>query len=157
MTGAWTWTLPSAVGPLTAVADGEGALTALRFGPQATEEGRSDPAPFAPLQEWLDAWSQRRPIARAFPLAPPGTAFQVQVWDALETIAFGRTSTYGALALGLGGATKTRAVGRANGSNPIALVVPCHRVIGSDGSLVGYAGGVDMKRRLLVHEGALLL
>jgi methylated-DNA-[protein]-cysteine S-methyltransferase len=83
-----------------------------------------------------------------------GTEFQGQVWRALRTIPCGRTWSYGDLARQIGKPAAVRAVGLANGANPIAIVVPCHRVIGSDGSLTGYGGGLDRKRWLLAHEGA---
>jgi methylated-DNA-[protein]-cysteine S-methyltransferase len=83
-----------------------------------------------------------------------GTPFQRNVWRGLTTIAPGTTLSYGALAARLGCPTAVRAVGTANGSNPISVLVPCHRVIGSDGSLTGYGGGLDRKRWLLRHEGA---
>ncbi|MFT3687086.1 MAG: methylated-DNA--[protein]-cysteine S-methyltransferase [Phycisphaerales bacterium] len=84
--------------------------------------------------------------------ATNGTAFQRDVWKALRAIPAGSTASYGRLAAMLGRATASRAVGAANGRNPIAIVVPCHRVIGADGSLTGYAGGVEQKRWLLAHE-----
>jgi methylated-DNA-[protein]-cysteine S-methyltransferase len=83
-----------------------------------------------------------------------GTPFQRAVWTALTTIAAGETLSYGALAMKLGWPKSVRAVGLANGSNPISVVVPCHRVIGADGSLTGYGGGIERKRWLLHHEGA---
>jgi methylated-DNA-[protein]-cysteine S-methyltransferase len=83
-----------------------------------------------------------------------GTAFQRRVWRALRTIRAGRTKSYAALARTIGHATAVRAVGAANGSNPISIVVPCHRLIGGDGSLTGYGGGLWRKRWLLDHEGA---
>ncbi len=83
-----------------------------------------------------------------------GTPFQRAVWTGLTTIAPGQTLSYGALAVRLGCPTSVRAVGLANGSNPISVVVPCHRVIGADGSLTGYGGGIARKRWLLNHEGA---
>ncbi len=86
------------------------------------------------------------------PLAPGGTAFQRLVWDALCAIPLGTTISYGELASRLGKPKAARGVGAANAANPIALVVPCHRVIGSNGSLTGYAAGLDLKRALLDHE-----
>jgi methylated-DNA-[protein]-cysteine S-methyltransferase len=83
-----------------------------------------------------------------------GTPFQRKVWAALRDIPAGRTESYGQLAARIGHPTAVRAVGLANGSNPISIVVPCHRVIGADGSLTGYGGGLDRKRWLLAHEGA---
>lgn len=86
------------------------------------------------------------------PVVFTGTPFQNKVWQALRTISAGETLSYGALAKRLGDPKATRAVGLANGANPIALAVPCHRVIGSDGSLTGYGGGLDRKKWLLAHE-----
>jgi methylated-DNA-[protein]-cysteine S-methyltransferase len=85
--------------------------------------------------------------------ATSGTPFQQDVWTALRTIPVGATLSYGALAVRIGNASAVRAVGLANGSNPIAVVLPCHRVIGTDGSLTGYGGGLPRKRWLLAHEG----
>ena len=89
------------------------------------------------------------------PVDPGGTPFQRRVWSALRRLPCGATRSYGALAAGLGKPAASRAVGLANGANPIAIVIPCHRVIGSDGALTGYAGGIARKRWLLEHEGAL--
>lgn len=91
----------------------------------------------------------------SLPIDPGGTPFQRRVWSALRSISAGTTTSYGALAKKVGVAGGARPVGTANGRNPIAIVVPCHRVIGADGSLTGYAGGLERKRWLLVHEGAL--
>ena len=90
-------------------------------------------------------------------LAPSGTPFQQSVWRALREIPFGRTESYGGLARRIGHAGAARAVGGANHENPLAIVVPCHRVIGAGGALTGYAGGLVRKRWLLRHEGALLV
>jgi len=95
----------------------------------------------------LDAITQLR-------VATSGTAFQNEVWSALREIPSGQTSSYGALAKAIGRPAAVRAVGLANGSNPIAIVVPCHRVIGANNSLTGYAGGLERKRWLLAHEAA---
>jgi methylated-DNA-[protein]-cysteine S-methyltransferase len=84
--------------------------------------------------------------------ATNGTPFQQQVWNGLRTIPAGTTLSYGALAVRIGNASAVRAVGLANGANPIAVIVPCHRVIGTDGSLTGYGGGLPRKRWLLAHE-----
>jgi methylated-DNA-[protein]-cysteine S-methyltransferase len=89
------------------------------------------------------------------PLDAPGTAFQRRVWDALRAIPYGTTLSYGELALRLGDVRATRAVGAANGKNPIPIIVPCHRVVGANGALTGFGGGLDRKRWLLEHEGAL--
>jgi len=86
------------------------------------------------------------------PLDPSGTEFQVQAWLALADIPYGDTTTYASQAEAIGRPNAVRAVGSANSANPIPIVLPCHRVIGSDGSLTGYAGGIDLKRRLLEME-----
>ncbi len=88
-------------------------------------------------------------------VAPAGTPFQRRVWRALQEIPYGRTLSYGELARRIGAPRAVRAVGRANGSNPIPIVIPCHRVIGADGTLTGYGGGLEKKRALLELEGAL--
>jgi methylated-DNA-[protein]-cysteine S-methyltransferase len=86
------------------------------------------------------------------PLSPEGTPFQREVWSALTTIPYGETGSYGGLARRLGRPAASRAVGAANGQNPIPIVIPCHRVIGADGSLTGFGGGLAIKRRLLDLE-----
>lgn len=91
------------------------------------------------------------------PLLPAGTDFEQTVWQALQEIPYGQTISYGQLAQKLGDSNKVRAVGRANGQNPISIIIPCHRVIGANGDLTGYGGGIERKRWLLQHEGALLL
>jgi methylated-DNA-[protein]-cysteine S-methyltransferase len=90
------------------------------------------------------------------PLDPEGTNFERRVWDMLREIPYGATTSYGVLAKRLGDITLSRAVGAANGANPIPIIVPCHRVIGSNGDLTGFGGGLDRKRWLLEHEGALM-
>ena len=90
------------------------------------------------------------------PIDPAGTEFQQRVWDAVTAIPFGETTSYGKIAAALGGSTVARAVGAAVGANPIPIIIPCHRVIGSDDSLTGYGGGLRMKIWLLRHEGVLL-
>jgi methylated-DNA-[protein]-cysteine S-methyltransferase len=90
------------------------------------------------------------------PLAAAGTDFEHSVWDYLRTIPFGATTSYGEIARRLGDARNARAVGAANGKNPIPIIVPCHRVIGANGDLTGFGGGIERKRWLLEHEGALL-
>jgi methylated-DNA-[protein]-cysteine S-methyltransferase len=95
------------------------------------------------------------PAGFTLPLDPQGTAFQQQVWLALRGIATGRTCSYGAIARQVGKPSAVRAVGAAVGRNPLSVIVPCHRVLGGDGALTGYAGGLDRKRALLRHEGVL--
>ena len=89
------------------------------------------------------------------PVDPDGTPFQKSVWEKLDHIPFGQTSTYAKQAIKLGDIKKIRAVGGANGKNPIAIIIPCHRIIGTDGSLTGYASGLERKEWLLKHEGSL--
>ena len=117
---------------------------------QATDAADSVVAEFKP--RGLRRGGPLRWTGRELELRPAGTAFQRAVWDLLLGIPYGETSTYGALALELGDPRKVRAVGLANGRNPISIVVPCHRVIGADGSLTGYGGGLERKRHLLELE-----
>lgn len=100
----------------------------------------------------LDEWFAGRRTEFALPLAAAGSEFQKSVWSALIAIPFGETRSYGQIAADLGLPRSSRAVGAANRCNPIPIIVPCHRVIGSDGSLTGYAGGLAIKRWLLDHE-----
>ena len=102
----------------------------------------------------LDEYFRGRRRSFDLPLAPEGTAFQQSVWSLLQEIPYGRTLSYGKLASALGDPNKSRAVGLANGSNPIGIIIPCHRVVGADGSLTGFGGGITVKRWLLLHEGA---
>ena len=119
----------------------------------AAGEEKSDPALAACAAQLEEYFAGKR---RTFnlPLAPDGTVFQRAVWRTLETIPFGELRSYREVAEAIGKPTAVRAVGAANGSNPLPIVVPCHRVVGSDGSLTGFAGGVEIKRKLLVLEGA---
>lgn len=110
-------------------------------------------AAFAEVRRQLDAYFEGRRTTFDLPLAPAGTAFQKKVWAALADIPFGHTENYGELARRIGSPGAARAVGLANGRNPIPIIVPCHRVIGADGSLTGYGGGIERKRWLLEHEG----
>jgi methylated-DNA-[protein]-cysteine S-methyltransferase len=110
------------------------------------------PLPAAGTQLAEYAGGDRRSFA--LPLAPRGTEFERRVWQALTEIPYGETRSYAEIAAAIGSPAACRAVGRANGRNPIAIVIPCHRVIGSDGSLTGYGGGLDLKRFLLDLEGA---
>ena len=100
----------------------------------------------------LDAYWAGELFEFDLPLAPVGTPFQQKVWSALRKIPYATTASYGEIARKIGSPTASRAVGAANGRNPIAIVVPCHRVIGANGRLTGYAGGLDMKEALLAHE-----
>ncbi len=158
--------LPTPLGEALALTDAEGRLRAFDWSDYAHRQqqlmrrhyGAGDPveapAP-APLRAALEAYFDGRLGALAeLPWATGGTAFQRRVWQALTAIPPGETLSYGALAARLGVPKASRAVGLANGSNPVGLVVPCHRVIGANGRLTGYGGGLHRKRWLLRHEGA---
>ena len=110
-------------------------------------------AAFQQLEEYFAGARQKFDL----PLQPQGTAFQQQVWKALLDVPFGQTAAYLDIALKLGDRKKIRAVGAANGRNPVSIIIPCHRIIGSNGNLIGYGGGLWRKEWLLKHEGALLL
>jgi methylated-DNA-[protein]-cysteine S-methyltransferase len=143
------------IGPLGLVAS-ESGLRGIRFHARGLRtEGRSPVLDEAAGQ--LDAYFAGEPTEFDLPLDLAGTEFQVRCWRALATIPYGRTVSYGEQARRLGlGPDAARAVGSANGQNPLPLVLPCHRVIGADGSLTGFGGGLETKRFLLEHEGALL-
>ena len=148
-----TRAIKTPIGPLTLEAD-ENAVTAIRFG----ADGAQDASPLldaaeAQLREYFAG------ARRTFdlPLAPHGTAFQQRVWTALRTIPYGETRTYGELAAAIDSPNASRAVGMANHRNPIPIIIPCHRVIGANGTLTGYAGGLEIKRRLLALEGINIL
>jgi methylated-DNA-[protein]-cysteine S-methyltransferase len=144
----------SPVGPLTLVAE-DGVLAGLFMA-----EHRHAPSLDLPLEEaglpavreQLTAYFSRDLKEFDLPLAVRGTSFQEQVWAALRTIPYGETWTYRELAEEIGRPTAVRAVGLANGRNPVSIVVPCHRVIGTGGSLTGYGGGLAAKQWLLSHE-----
>ncbi|HLZ45284.1 MAG TPA: methylated-DNA--[protein]-cysteine S-methyltransferase [Gemmatimonadales bacterium] len=104
----------------------------------------------------LEEYFARTRTTFALPLEALGSAFEHRVWNALRTIPYGTTTSYGALAKLLGDKFVTRAVGVANGKNPIPIIVPCHRVVGAKGELTGFGGGLDTKRWLLEHEGVLM-
>lgn len=151
-------TLEGPLGTLLLTSDGT-ALTGLYFQGQryAPEPGpewvrRDDLPVFAQAQAWLDAYFAGDPLGVDLPLAPRGTPFQRAVWQQIERVPRGETITYAELARRTGNAAAVRAAGAATGRNPISLLIPCHRVVGSDGSLTGYAGGLERKRRLLALE-----
>jgi methylated-DNA-[protein]-cysteine S-methyltransferase len=148
----------SPLGPLTLIASG-GALAGLymngRTPASADTAGAADDADAAVLDEavrQLSEYFDGRRQAFNLPLALEGTAFQRRVWDALLGIGYGQTVSYGQLADQIGQPTAARAVGLANGRNPVSIIVPCHRVVGADGSLTGYGGGLGNKQRLLELE-----
>ena len=131
----------------------EGARHAPAIAPDWHEDKRAKP--FRALADQLSEYLHGERKAFDLPLAPHGTPFQVRVWKEIARIPFGRTITYAELASRSGSADAVRAAGAATGRNPLSIVVPCHRVVGSGGSLTGYAGGLERKRRLLEIEGAL--
>ena len=156
--------IPSPVGPIAFAVDAAGALLRLRFiagsYTMSIEEalqrdgltllpndGRADHA----RRELLEYWAGIRHTF-SMPLAMHGTAWQLRCWNALIAIPYGETRSYGAMAAMLGSPHAARAVGRANATNHLPLVVPCHRLIGANGALTGFEGGVEIKRQLLVHE-----
>ena len=123
------------------------------FGP--AEGWRSDPAPFREVERQLNAYFEGALRAFELPLHLSGTPFQNTVWTYLADIPFGETRTYGQLARAIGRPQASRAVGAANGNNPLPIILPCHRVIGSNGALTGFGGGLPTKRYLLTLEGVL--
>jgi methylated-DNA-[protein]-cysteine S-methyltransferase len=159
--------VPTPIGTMLIVVDPQGRLRALdwedfenrmvrllelHYGREGVKlvEGRACAAVKQPLEAYL---AGELTALDGIPVQTFGTPFQREVWAALRTISVGQTETYGGLALKIGRPKAVRAVGAANGANPIGVVVPCHRVIGTDGSLTGYGGGLERKRWLLAHEG----
>jgi len=151
------------LGVMIALVDAQGALQRLEFLDDEVHEPliwrgyqlQREAALVAPVARQLDEYfaGQRREFELA--LAPLGNAFLHEAWKHLRQVPYGTTMTYGALALKLARNTSARAVGRANAVNPIAIIVPCHRIIGANGSLTGYAGGLHRKQALLELEGVL--
>jgi len=153
--------IPSPLGELLLTADPDGVLTSLSVpGQQSgrTPEAawRQDPGPFRTAREQLDAYFAGELREFALPMRSAGTEFRERVWKTLENVPYGTTVTYGEIA-SLTGASRAavRAVGGALGANPLLILRPCHRVIGADGSLTGYAGGLERKVSLLRLEGSL--
>lgn len=158
----WMTIYESPFQPLLLASDGQ-ALTALylashRHGLAVPADWVHDDnaAPFAAAREQLAAYFDGRLREFDLPLAPRGTPFQQRVWEALRQIPYGQTLSYGELARRIGHPAGARAVGLANGRNPVSIIVPCHRVIGADGRLVGYGGGLDCKQALLEFEANVL-
>ncbi|MFF7800015.1 methylated-DNA--[protein]-cysteine S-methyltransferase [Streptomyces olivaceus] len=148
--------IDSPYGALTLVAE-DGVLCGLymtgqRHRPPEESFGARDERPFAGAEEQLEAYFAGELKEFGLPLRLTGTPFQRTVWDQLRKIPYGETRTYGQLADALGNPAASRAVGLANGRNPIGIVVPCHRVIGASGGLTGYGGGLERKQRLLDFE-----
>jgi methylated-DNA-[protein]-cysteine S-methyltransferase len=156
---AFYTTIQSPVGELLLTASDAG-LTGLTMeqhcGPVADVMGlRRERRRFATATEQLREYFAGDRTAFDLPLDPSGTAFQLAVWEQLRLIPFGETITYLELADRVGRPGAPRAAGLANSRNPISIVIPCHRVVGSSGALTGYGGGIDRKAWLLTHEGAL--
>lgn len=143
-------TYKSPLGILVLKSDGL-SITEISFAEGDLQEG-DDCALLRECEQQLEDYFCGRSIVFDLPLDPQGTGFQKKVWDKLLKIPVGQTITYSELALQLGDPKLVRAVGTANGRNPIAIVIPCHRVIGLGNKLIGYAGGLDRKRWLLSHE-----
>lgn len=146
----------SPIGPLTLVAD-DGALAGLymqvtRYPLSEDQTGVPDPSGFEDVSRQLEEYFAGSRTVFDVELAMQGTPFQLRVWEALRDIPFGETESYGELAQRIGQPTGARAVGLANGRNPVSIIVPCHRVIGSTGTLTGYGGGIERKQFLLDLE-----
>jgi methylated-DNA-[protein]-cysteine S-methyltransferase len=150
-------TIESSIGPLLLTSDGT-SLTGVNMTDQShgpisgdwVEDPEAVPLPEAKRQ--LDAYFTGSLTGFDLPLAPAGTAFQQRVWAELAKMPYGATVSYGEIAERIGNPKAMRAVGLANGRNPISIVIPCHRVIGANGKLVGYGGGLPRKQWLLAHE-----
>ncbi len=153
-------TMTSPVGKLTLVGSDAGLAAVLweddepsRAGPGAVAEDTRHPV-LRQAQQQLEEYFAGKRRTFSVQLDPSGTQFQNKVWNALRTIPFGETRSYGQIADQIGSRKAVRAVGAANGRNPLPIIVPCHRVIGADGTLTGFAGGLEIKARLLALEGA---
>jgi methylated-DNA-[protein]-cysteine S-methyltransferase len=160
MTALTCWTdLPTPLGDMILTAHPSGGLCGAWFvgqrhfdGPAATWRRDDDHPLLQAAAVQLRDWHAGRRRTFDLPLSPVGTPFQRAVWAALARLPFGSTTTYGALAATLGRPAAARAVGAATGRNPLSIIVPCHRLVGRDGALTGYAGGLDRKRALLAFE-----
>ncbi len=157
-------TFSTPLGDFSVALNATGAVIATAFGGLAELRERFQPDELE--RDEKRAAEVRREVTEYFAgdrkkftlaLAASGTPFQTKVWAALQCIPLGQTRSYGQLAVEIGHADASRAVGRANATNPICVIVPCHRVIGADGSLTGFAFGEEIKRRLLAHEAAMAL
>ena len=147
-------TITTPIGELLVTADDDGAVTGVHLPgrhPKTTGWQRDD-ATLAEARRQFEEYFAGERTTFDLPLRPAGAPFQLRVWEALLQIPYGETASYGEIAREIGHPGAARAVGAANGRNPIAIIVPCHRVIGSNGSLTGYAGGLECKRALLDLE-----
>lgn len=140
------------VGPMTLTKDGDALTAAYLENLVPVIDGKRDARAFDEERRQLEEYFAGARTHFDLRLAPRGTPFQQRVWKALLGVGFGRTASYGEIARAIGRPEASRAVGAANGKNPIAIIVPCHRIIGSSGALVGYAGGLPTKKWLLAHE-----
>jgi O-6-methylguanine DNA methyltransferase len=157
------------LGSIQAAFDAQDAVIYLGFAdhefraPLLAKLARLEPVPEPPaealagLRKELNDYAAGRRTRFSVPFRLHGSPFERRVWDQLQAIPFGETRSYGQLAAALGDPNLSRAVGRANGANPVSILVPCHRVIGATGALTGYAGGLAMKQRLLELEGLISL
>jgi methylated-DNA-[protein]-cysteine S-methyltransferase len=150
----WTRSFDTPLGTMQAATDGT-ALLALDFDPTRADTADAPPAAVAVLDaagRWLERYFAGEDAAFGHPVAPRGTPFQRDVWRELQRIPYGATMSYAEIARRVGRPSAVRAVGAANGRNPVAILIPCHRVIGSNGTLTGYAGGLARKQALLALE-----
>ena len=148
----WYAYAASPIGDLLLVGVEEGLREIHLRRAEPPDEAEKDDRRFARVMRQLDEYFAGKRTTFDVPLAMRGTPFQLDVWHALQRIPYGETRTYAGIANEIGRPAATRAVGAANGANPIPILVPCHRVIGSNGSLTGFGGGIDVKRRLLELE-----
>jgi len=145
------------IGDLLLIADEQG-LVRVEFPPASPpDDAQRDDRRLAPAIRQLDEYFSGKRKTFDLPISLRGTPFQLEVWSSLVRIPYGATRTYAEIAKSIGRPSATRAVGAANGANPIPIIVPCHRVIGSNGSLTGFGGGIDVKRWLLDFERNLRL
>jgi len=148
----------SPVGKLALVAEADQLIIVGLVGDELPEDAvehvsGQEPSVLRRTKQQLDEYFAGTRRNFDLPLAPQGTDFQVKVWNALCTIPYGETNNYGQIAVQVGNPKAARAVGGANNRNPIAIIIPCHRVIGANGAMVGYRGGLDIKEHLLQLEG----
>lgn len=143
--------MDSPVGRIVLVSN-ESHLKSLTFSEEQIEESENLPEILQKAAQQLHEYFDGKRFLFELEIEPDGSGFQKKVWDELLKVPYGTTKSYREIALKTGSVLNTRAVGTANGKNPIAIVVPCHRIIGSDGKMVGYAGGLPRKKWLLLHE-----
>jgi methylated-DNA-[protein]-cysteine S-methyltransferase len=137
------------------IASREGAIVAIDLDPRTREGAEPAESRHHDFERQLAEYLEGKRRAFDLPLRLEGTDFQKEVWEAVSHVPYGQTASYGEIALLIGRPKASRAVGAANGANPIPIVIPCHRVIGADGSLTGYGGGLPLKSRFLALEGIL--